>query len=171
MTPTSDDKLAASVFALGLTLGFVQREDVVRWADRRITEIEKPPMWLIDLSLSRDRHFMDLISDLNDIARGVDPVATCTVAFSLLPDTSELSFDDAEAMGKLVYQMARHCVPDWDNKLLWEADSLDDTFSLIRGGYIAMTHQEAITQLTKFLESYRDRNMDQVLHPAVWSNP
>lgn len=32
MTPTSEDKLAASVFATGLMLGFVRREDVVRWA-------------------------------------------------------------------------------------------------------------------------------------------
>ena len=30
----SDDQLAASVFALGLSMGFVRRDDVVRHAER-----------------------------------------------------------------------------------------------------------------------------------------
>src|SRR5689334_14304447 len=97
MNPTPEEKLAASVFALGLRHGFVRREDVVRWADRRIEWSDTPPEWLIDLSLSPNLHWVDLVSRLNQVAEGVDRVATCKAVYALLPDADGLSFDEAAA--------------------------------------------------------------------------
>ncbi len=100
MQPTPDDKLVASVFALGLNFGFVRREDVVRWADQRIVECEVAPGWLIDVSLSQHRQLTDLIGELREIGSGVNSTAMCEAAFGLLPDLKGLTFDVAEAVGK-----------------------------------------------------------------------
>ena len=37
-------------------------EDIVRWADAVIAEMEKPPDWIVDLSTSNSPHMADFIT-------------------------------------------------------------------------------------------------------------
>jgi len=68
------------VLALGLSLDFVRRGDVVRWADRRIVELDSAPEWLIDYPSRRAKTCYELIGDLKEIASGINPVDTCKAA-------------------------------------------------------------------------------------------
>jgi hypothetical protein len=170
MLPTLDDKLSTSVFSLGLTLSFLRREDVVRWADRRIGEVDVAPEWLINLSLSQDANLMQLIGDLKQIADGVDPSATCKGAYSLVPNRGGVSFDEAEELAKLLYRIAyRSLGGDWHNSLLRESDSIADMFCLVRDGYAKLSEQQAIDRLFSFIERNRDSRFVELIQPVVWS--
>jgi hypothetical protein len=164
------DRLAASVFALGLAHGFVRREDVIGWADRRITKTDSPPPeWLIDLSLSRDRHRLDLIGDLKRLAEGVDPAATCNATYALLPDEDGFSFDEAAALAARLYRITHDCLTgDWSNPLLHVTDALADDFDFLRDGYLAATEEQVVGAVRKFVRDHRDDAVARLLHPATW---
>lgn len=166
-----DDALAASVFALGLKFGFVRREDVVRWADRRIMEIENPPMWLIDLSLSRDWNALDVISKLKEVGKGTHADAVVKTILGLIPEVRGMSFEAAEALAKRIYDIARHCIDDWHNPLLSKADEVSDNFVFQRDGYITLSQREVVNELAKFVTENRDQRMLEALRPVVWAAP
>lgn len=42
------------------TLRLLTKEDLIQWADKQIVELEKPPYWLIELSLSQALHINDV---------------------------------------------------------------------------------------------------------------
>ena len=169
MRTESDDALAVSVFALALDHGFVRREDVVRWADRRIAETDIPPAWLIDLSLSQDRHLSDLISELSEVGTDVSAEAVLRAVLALVPGVRAMSFDEAETLAKRLYGIARHRIDDWGSKLLGEADAIDDEFALVRSGYCS--RQAAVERLADFVADNRDERAPEVLRPVVWSPP
>lgn len=172
MQPTPQEKLAASVFALGIVQGFVRREDVVRWADRRIAETDSPSAWLIDLSLSQHQHVLDLLGNLRRLAAGVDPVATCKAIYALLPDVNGYTFDQAEAFAARVYQLTFECLNgDWSQQLLSTTDDLADNFEFLRKGYscVNATEGELIADVQQFIEDHRDEAIVRVLYPVRWS--
>lgn len=161
----NEDELAASIFALGLSLGFVRREDVVRWADRRIEEIDQPPLWLIDLSLSQEILLMDVISNLKEAGKGADPKAVFKITFGSLPNVRDLSFDQAESLASRVYYITRN----WTGQeipLIDEASRIDDTFCLARAGILSQ--QQALQQLTTFFDEHRDEGVARLLQPVMW---
>jgi len=169
MIPTTADKLAASVFALGLSLGFVLREDIVRWADRRIGELDVAPEWLIELCMSKPKHFLDLISDLNRIGEGVDPVATCGATFALLPEVDDYTFDQTAAFAKRIYKITYQCLKgDWSKPLLKTTDGLADDFEFLREGYLAATEQSVIGAVKEFVRHHRSDEIIGLLDPVKW---
>ncbi len=165
MQPTFEDKLAAAVFATALDLGFVRREDAVGWADRRIDGMESAPPWLIELSVSQFRNLGELTGGLRAVGKGVDPVAACRLTFGLIPNTLDLSLDQAEALAKLLYNIAGLSIGDWQNHLVYESDGLGETLSLVRQGYCMQW--EAIAKLVQFVETHRDQTMLNVLYPVT----
>ena len=42
-------------------LELLQPEDIVRWADKVIVAMDKPPVWVVDLSMLRSPHLIDFI--------------------------------------------------------------------------------------------------------------
>ena len=57
-------KDGAGYFALAIKLGILDCAAAVAWADGKILEIEAPPLWLIDLALSRDQgETLDMLRD------------------------------------------------------------------------------------------------------------
>lgn len=166
----TEDKVAASVLALGLLHGFVQREDVVRWADERIAATDSPPLWLIDLSLSQNRHILDVIALLKPITEGVDAMTTCRTVYALLPNLSGCTFGEASLWAKLVYRITRDCFKDdWSVELLPMADSVAETFDLVRDGYSTLNGQQATEQLVGFVAEHRAEAFVRALQPVVWS--
>lgn len=172
MDVSPDDRLAASVFAAGLLRGFVDREDIVRWADRRIEAGAAPPDWLIELSLSQNLHLMDVISLLERVGTGVDPVATCEAILALYPEVEAPSFDEAAKLAEGLYQLVSECL-GWECKYpLWvEADDVADNFDFVRDGYIDLSRDGAVGQFRRFIERHRDERIVKLLHPVVWSAP
>ena len=169
MEPTPEDKLVASVFALGLRLGSVPREDVVRWADGRIEEIEQPPAWLIDLSLSESRHIMDLISDLRRVASGVAPVDTLKTVYALLPEPKEWTFEKAEEFAGRLYRLTHECLSgDWSHELVRTTDRLADEFEFQREGYLSVSRDSLIGAVRRFLNQNRDEESVRLLRPIRW---
>ena len=161
------DPLAASVFALGSSLDFVRREDVVRWADRQIQEMDQPPIWLIELSLSQNQHILDFITALKQIGADVEPETTCKAIYALLPDVSGFTFDQAEAMAKLVYRITRECLNgDWACPLLGETDEIADTFSHVRDGFTTLNEHDAIQQFKDFANRFRSEEVAKLLSPV-----
>ena len=167
-----DDRLAASVFAAGLLLNFVRREDVVRWADRRIEALPTAPAWLMDLSLSQDTHPADLVSLLRRVGAGVDPVATCEAILALYPEVEAPSFDGAAKLAEGLYRLVSECLGwDWKYPLRAEVDDVTDSFDFARDGYLDASPDEAVEQFRRFIERHRDDRIVKLLHPVVWSAP
>jgi hypothetical protein len=165
---THEEKLAASVFALGLRHGFVRREDVVRWADRRIEGSDTPAAWLIELSMSQDRHWLDVVSVLNRVAEGVDRAATCRAVYALLPDAGGLSFNEAAAYAACVYRITAECLDwDWAHELLRATDRIADDFDLF--AYLRATETEVVGALLQFVDDDRDEQIVRLLDPVRWS--
>ncbi len=52
----------------------LQPEDIIRWADKIIVAMEKPPAWIIELSMSRSPHMVDYASRLREQASASPPV-------------------------------------------------------------------------------------------------
>jgi|GEM_PF-725038 len=170
MEPTPEDKLCAAVFALGLCMGFVRRQDVVLWADRRITEVSGAPEWLINLSLSKDKALLDLISELNQIGDGVDPLATCESAYALVPQRDGISFAEAEVLAKFIYRIThRGLKSNWHIRLLREADEIADAFCLVREGYSKLSEEQAVERLHAFVGRHRDGEVLEKLQPVGWA--
>ncbi len=170
MQSTPDDKLAASVFAVGLSLGFLRREDIIRWADRRISQVDIPDTWLIDLSLARDRDWLEVTDDLRHLASDVDPVATCTAVYALLPDISGYTFDQAADFARRLYEITHHSLNgDWENELLPISDNLMENFELVRAKYVKTTEHEVIAAVQQFVAEHRSAEIVRMLDPVRWS--
>jgi hypothetical protein len=172
MHVSPDDRFATSVLAAGLLLGLFHREDVVRWADRRIESSDIPPGWLIDLSLSQNLHDLDLIALLRRVGAGADPVATCRALYAFCPGARGLSFDAAAKLAERLYHITYDCLDgDWTRPLLAEADQVADTFDFVREGYVDLSRDDAVRQLDEFIERHRDEDLVKRLAPVAWSVP
>lgn len=63
----SDDEVAF-VLLLGWERGFYSHDTIVLWADQEILIREKPEDWIIELSLSKSKHYEDVVTLLKDVA-------------------------------------------------------------------------------------------------------
>ena len=170
MDVSPDDRLAASVFETGLMLGVIKRQDVVRWADRRLESMQSPPDWLIDLSLSQNLHVLDVISLLKRVSAGADRLDTCKALLALFPPLQPRTFDKAEKVAKQLYRITHECLHgDWQLPLLAESDNVADTFDFIRDRYVNLHPDEAVKQLLDFIDRHRDEAVVELLRPVKWS--
>lgn len=64
----------ADILLCGFNVGFFDNSDIERWADRHIAAIEHPPIELIDLSMIRETHPIDVMKLLSSL--GVTDLAT-----------------------------------------------------------------------------------------------
>ena len=125
---------------------------------------------MIDLSLSRDRHLLDLISDLKRLAESVDPVATCKAMFALLPDVDAYSFDQVAAFAARLYRITYDCLSgDWSKEVLRVTDALADDFDFLRDGYLAATEEQVAGAVRQFVHDHRDDAVARLLHPVKWA--
>lgn len=162
--PDPPGALVAAVLAAASWFCLVEREDVIAWADRCIERTQHPPDWMIELSLSHERHVVDVLRLLNEVGTGVNPADICRGLYAFLPNPAGYSLDDAEGLARQIYRIAQHCFNhDWTNKLLCEADSLEDTFVLVRDGTIAMATAALVEKVGEFLKVNRDARVRDLL--------
>ncbi|MET4560231.1 ribosomal protein L31 [Lysinibacillus parviboronicapiens] len=58
-------KVIAEVYRLGLAIGYHSVQDVIRWADTIIEQLDKPPYEIIEISLSSKEKLVDVCSKLH----------------------------------------------------------------------------------------------------------
>ncbi|HYE17617.1 MAG TPA: hypothetical protein VEA69_04190 [Tepidisphaeraceae bacterium] len=139
---TDDPDLAdgAALLAARFELGLCSHADVVAWADRIIARTERPPIDVIDLSLTRpgDERVPELLERLGSAAR---PQAVRRVFLDLqrslqagqisVPDTIRL-------LWKFLRRHPRIADDAIETFLYWA----DDEYDLIEQGHVDRTHAD-----------------------------
>jgi len=156
--PHVTDELCTAILAAGLWLGVVDADAVVAWADGEIgRRADVPPPWLIELSLSKRRHVLDVIAILNEVAGKVDRRAVFAGVCSLLPDLNHYDFDQCEALARRLYRTAYELFEgDWNCELLAASDEAADAFEWQRDGCIADTRDQVAATFRAFVDGLRD---------------
>ena len=158
------DPLVAAVLSAGIWRNLIKRESVVRWADYRIEQEERPSAWMIDLSLSQNLRDHDLTALLDTIGATASKADVCRELYGFLPSPDGYTFDRAEALAKQAYSIAWHFVSgDWDSPILRDADWIGDQFYLTRDGSLRQTEKQTIEQLRNFLDSNRSTTVKTFL--------
>ncbi len=156
----------AAVLANGILMGLIERDASVAWADHLIDRIDAPPPWMIDLSLSQNLHYVDVVKMLEQRSNGADPVQTCRSLFAFIPTRDTYTFEQAEMLAHELYRIALHCMNAdwWRYPLLCSAYELDDKFLLVREGvYIADEPNQLIWWTQDFLDINRDLKIRRFL--------
>ena len=73
----------ADVLRCGYDVGFFDKSDIERWADCQITAIDNPPTELLDLSMVRQTHPIDVMNLLRTLG-AVDPATTIQIQIGFL---------------------------------------------------------------------------------------
>jgi len=61
-TVSNDRSTEADLLRCGYDLGYFDKADITRWADRQIEACDSPPTELLDLSMIRDTHPIDVMN-------------------------------------------------------------------------------------------------------------
>jgi hypothetical protein len=62
-----DRATEADILRCGYGLGYFDNADIVKWADQQIISIDSPPTELLDLSMIRDAHPIDVMNLLRSV--------------------------------------------------------------------------------------------------------
>lgn len=65
-------KQKADALGMALETGAISRSDVVAWADSLIETTEQPLEWMIELSLSANKHYLDVVHMLREVPGEID---------------------------------------------------------------------------------------------------
>lgn len=161
------DEWCAAILAAGLRLGVVDTDAVIAWADCEIERRQDVPAWLIDLSLSKPRHILDVIGMLAEVGRGVDGRSVLVGVCSLLPNLTGYDFEQCEALAGRLYRTAYDLLAgDWSCDLLYEADAAEDAFQLQRDGLIRATPDQVVADFRAFVDRLRDEAVRRRLDPV-----
>ena len=67
-----DIKLSAEVYRIGVSIGLLTIEDIMKWADNVIEQYDTPPYEIIELSLSAKKNLEDITLSLMEIRGDFD---------------------------------------------------------------------------------------------------
>ena len=67
-----DIKLSAEVYRIGISIGLLTIEDIMKWADKVIEQYDTPPYEIIELSLSAKKKLEDITFSLTEIRGDFD---------------------------------------------------------------------------------------------------
>jgi hypothetical protein len=162
-----DDSHIASVFALGLLHGFLEREHMIRWADHEILARAGPPAWILDLATSAPAHVLDVISLLNERGHGVDPEQRVRIAYALLPESARSDFDACKLLAAEMYRVAMSTLGTWMNQLVCHVGVLDENFDLFPT-YCIRTEGQLIEDVREAVRGYGDPAVRERLGPVRW---
>jgi hypothetical protein len=163
------DEWCAAILAAGLRLGVVDPDAAIAWADREIARRDDIPGWLIDLSLSKRRHILDVIGGLDEVGRGVDRRAVFVGVCSLLPDLTSYDFDACEALAGRLYRIAYDLLAgEWSCDLLYDADAAADAFEWQREGLINSTPDQVAADFRALIDRVRDPGLQRGLAPVCF---
>ena len=152
-------KLAAEVYRIGFSIGVFTIQEVIKWADRVIENLDSPPYEIIDLSLSSKLHTEKFMWKLESVQGKVEQDLAPKVLLGLLRDTLDRRQDLKDVinkMDKLIQYIPENC-----GRIEMEIHYLSDAFYLAEnGGYRDL--QEVRSELEDFLDEFVEFSEDFV---------
>ncbi len=109
---THDDPTVAAVFRAALTLGIATPADLVPWADEQIMARDRPPMWIIDLSVGAAVPADRVIGDLHDVGRLAAPAGVFRILVGLANVSDVWSADAARRAADWLWNVAHQYADD-----------------------------------------------------------
>jgi len=145
--------LEANILRCGYDVGYFDKSDIARWADRQIAAIDDPCTELLDLSMNRNTHPFDVMQLLRSLG-AADPAATIQAQIGfigLLYDKQELTTQRAiRGLFALVHESG--ITEDEKSQI----DYLDDGYDLAAAGSYG-TIDEIERDLKDFVSPYAQR--------------
>ena len=144
-----DLKINAEVFRLGLLIGYHSVQDVVKWADKQIEELEKPPYEIIEVSLSSNQKPVDVCSKLKLVIGEIDDELPIKIMLGLLNDSLYKTEKSTADISYMLYLLSQH-IPDTCEWISTEIMYISDAFYLAEENIYGDLF-EVIDKLKKFL--------------------
>ncbi|GGA48818.1 hypothetical protein [Psychrobacillus lasiicapitis] len=149
-----DIKLNAEVYRIGVSIGLLTVEDIVKWADAVIDQSDAPPYELIELSLSAKKKIDDITLSLMEIRGDFnDNDLPPKIILGLLNEYLNRPEDIAsviEKMDKLIKYLS-----DSDEWIVMEIHFLSDGYYLAEKNIFGDL-KEVHTDLKEFLLHFID---------------
>jgi hypothetical protein len=151
-------EIDAEIKRLELLLGVIGVEEVVAWADGVISSVDKPPLPLIDISLSEAKSPQDVAALLKLLCDGVHRVEASTAAFRRFVISrhrdvisGNVSHDRlATDLYCISHQPDFELPADYAEYCNW----VDDEFALVRQG--VKERESAENTLNEFVDGLRE---------------
>jgi hypothetical protein len=146
-------KTDAEVLKVGFIVGVYEVADVIKWADKEIERLDKPPLALIDLAMMSKAHRDEIKNQLAILSNDSDPLTAIREVLGKLYFTLLDNPTFAPKPAKGLYNLAEK----FDFKLPEDIQSMSDfdySFDLVRGDdyHIRRVTQEFLDFLKPFAE-------------------
>ena len=146
-------KLIGEVYKLGISIGLFTIQDVIRWADTVIEQLDIPPYELIDLSLSSINNVDTVIQKLMELKGEFNPDVPPKIILGILnnylDDTQDM-IHVIQLMDKLVQYLPACC--EWIES---EIHFLSDEYYLAEQKIYGNV-KELFHRLGHFLDQFKD---------------
>ena len=157
----------ADVLRCGYDLGFFDKTDIAAWADRRIESTENPSTELLDLSMIRQTHPLDVMNLLRSLG-AADPATNIQTQIGfiglLLANRSITTQRAIRGLWPLVHE------PGTTQEQQSQIYYLDDGYDLaVAGTYGTMADIER--ELREFVMPYAEQLAEQYPHLIPSSKP
>jgi hypothetical protein len=144
-----DLKVNAEVYRLGLLIGYHSVQDVVKWADKQIEILEKPPIEIIEVSLSSKAKPVDVCSKLKLVKGDIEDELTIKIMLGLLNDSLYKKDKSTSDISNMLYLLSQH-IPNNSEWIIAEIMYISDEFYLAEETIYGDLF-EVIEKLKKFL--------------------
>lgn len=146
-------KLMAEVYRLGISIGFLTVQEMIKWADNIIENLDTPPYEIIELSLSSKEKHSDICLKLMMVKGEFDGNLPPKIILALLNEYLNTTQDISNVI-IVLDKLIKH-LPTSDEWIEMEIHFLSDGFYLAEQNiYGDLT--EVLTNLSKFLNQYVD---------------
>lgn len=136
---TNDRSIEADVLRCGYDIGYFDKSDIVRWADRQIAACNCPTTELMDLSMIRHRHPIDVIMLLRTIGSS-DTTMAAQMQIGLICSLFEQSHLSAESAIRGLFSLINE--PGLTSEQRSKFYYLDDGYGLALLGYNSLAEIE-----------------------------
>ncbi|MDM5326961.1 hypothetical protein [Neobacillus sp. CF12] len=93
-----DLKLMAEIYRLGISIGYYNVQDVIKWADKVIENLDSPPYEIIDISLSAKEKPIDICFKLKCFKGEIQNDLPPKIILGLLNEYLNKSGDTSEVI-------------------------------------------------------------------------
>ncbi|MEI5907078.1 hypothetical protein WAK64_08410 [Bacillus spongiae] len=145
-------KLTAEVYRLGISLGLLPKEEVIKWADKVIEQMDDPPYEIIEVSLSSKKKLEDIVFILMDVKGEFDNELPPKIILGLLKETLNMTQDMSNVINildMLIEHLPHSC--EW---IETEIHYLSDGYYLAEQSI--GEHKDILNDLRRFLNQFVD---------------
>ncbi|MCR8843338.1 hypothetical protein NQ117_06550 [Paenibacillus sp. SC116] len=149
----------ASYYYLGLAIGFINRDQVITWADNCIENF-KVPYEFVELSLSRDKSLEEMLSILKKIYNQFELITPLSIIlYDIRTKYINNDINEDELFTFLSSLYTQGNAIGEDEELLYLLDIINDRFYLASQGIYGSKEDvidSTLEELKKFERSYKE---------------